>query len=148
MVLLLSSCDAFADVSYGFKEMEYTQTQMDKIVACFDNNDVEGLKMMFCPKKQRDKTLEEQIKTAYELYEGKSKTYSYDNTSMMGGGKRNGKWVNRNYSPLIKDIQTDKGKEYSISYSEYTVYEYDNSVVGILYVYLLDSNGDILSEIG
>ena len=146
-VSLLSSCGIINDLKDSEDELQYTLSQMDKIIMCFDNKDAEGLKLMFCPKKQADPTLEEQILNAYELYEGKSISYSYTRTSMAGGGTDDYKWVDKHYRPLIDNIQTDEGKEYSISYFEYLIYDADPSEIGITYVNLVDSENNLLARI-
>ncbi len=55
--------------------------------------------------------------------------------------------VDEHFRPQIKNIITDTEDTYSISFCEYTIYEKDKSQIGIIYINLVDSDGNLLSRI-
>lgn len=146
IIILCSGCTNYNYINQT-AENKYITNRMDEIIQCFDNKDVEGLKSMFCDKMQEDIGLSEKIQNAFNFYEGQSTSYDKTRTSYAGGGMDSGEWIDKHFRPLIDNIKTDEDKEYSISYFEYTIYKYDESQIGIVYLNLVDSNGNLLARI-
>ena len=128
-------------------------TEMAKsALECFDNDDVEGLKSLFCEEVLSDvDDLDEQIEEAFELYEGKCvKRGGISNPSSKS--YRDGKIVLYNVSPLISDIETDEGKKYDLKLYTYTINEKYLQREGIYAIdlYMYDENGEcyLVAEIG
>lgn len=128
-------------------------TEMAKsALLCFDNNDVEGLKSLFCEEILSDvDNLDKQIEEAFELYEGKCVNRGgISNPSSKS--YRDGKIVLYNVSPLISDIETDEGKKYDLKLYTYTINEKYPQREGIYAIdlYMYDENGEcsLVAEIG
>lgn len=128
-------------------EIALMKNKMDIIVKCFDEKDSETLKTLFSPQLNSVSDIDSKIETAFSLYNGKSQSYDYNRLSMAGGGTDNGVWIDKHFRPVIDNIKTDEGKTYSISFCEYTVYSEDETKVGIIYINLVDENGDLLARI-
>ena len=112
-----------------------------KVLECFDNDDVEGLKSLFCEDVLTNvDDLDEQIKEIFNLYEGKS----VERGTIRGGSSeksyREGELVFYDIGPSIDDIKTDKSdKYYSIQLCMHLVNKKHPERVGIgaiiLYAY-------------
>lgn len=136
----------------SFAELEADNKYLDElgaeIVRCFDEKDVEGLKALFCTnEKNGNPELVSEIEYAFSLYEGKSQSF-YVTEKSWAGGRRNGEYDDKHFTPEIKEIITDTGRTYSIGYLLYTVYDYDSSKIGINAIGLKDETGEEIAEIG
>lgn len=136
--LLLSGC-TFVESSRNLGE---------DVLKCFDNDDVSGLKELFCSATvARNEDIEEQIKDAFDFYEGKSTTYG-SITAPEERSIRNGRVVKINSNPFILDIETDEGKKYDIKIYAYTINEEHPDFVGIseINIYTRDENDNVVLE--
>lgn len=83
-----------------------------KVLECFDNDDVEGLKSLFCEDVLTNvDDLDEQIKEIFNLYEGKCiERGTINNPSEKS--TRDGEIVYYDTNPFIHDIKTDENEGY------------------------------------
>ena len=83
-----------------------------KVLECFDNDDVEGLKSLFCEDVLTNvDDLDEQIKEIFNLYEGKCIERGTINSPSQTS-YRDGEIVYYDTDPLINDIKTDENEGY------------------------------------
>lgn len=122
-------------------------TEMAKsALECFDNDDVEGLKSLFCEEVLSDvDDLDEQIEEAFAFYQGKSISKGPIGSSSEKK-YREGNIVECSVEPYIADIKTDSGKEYDILVYTYTVNEAKPERVGIylISIYTCDENDELI----
>ncbi len=91
------------------------------VLYCFDNDDVESLKKLFCAATlSTTDNLDTQIEEAFDFYEGKCVSYGFINSPSQKS-VRNGKTVSLKNNPLISYIKTDSGKEYAIKVYMYCI---------------------------
>ena len=82
--------------------------QASEILRCFDEEDSEGLKSLFCEEIQNTHNLDEDIKNALDIYQGK--TISYKIIGGTGGETdENGKIVLKDENIQIGEIKNDTG---------------------------------------
>lgn len=153
LLLVLSLCflggcsDILKEYQSISEENELMMSRIDTIVNCFDEKNADELKQLLAPQLQRLPDIDQQIQTAFSMYNGKSQSYDYTRTAMAGGGRTDGVWVDKHFCPLIDNICTDTGDVYSIAFGEYTVYEKDASYIGITVITLLDANDELIAII-
>ena len=120
----------------------------DEIVRCFDEKDAEGLKSMFCRNSIVYYDIDSEIQNAFDLYEGESVSYKIYSNGGWSGGYDNGICVDKHSTPEIKYIKTNCGKEYTIGFCTYEIYESDAGRVGIGVIGLQDEEGNEIAVIG
>jgi len=133
--------------NYGMTDNEFSEMKSKEIVRCFDEKDIETLKLMFCEKTETEFNLDGEIQIAFDLYQGISTSYDFYFGGTAGGWKY-GEWFDKNITPQIRNIKTDKDKIYKISWFEYLAFDEDENMIGIVRMSLRDSNGNILAKIG
>lgn len=101
-----------------------------EVLRCFDEEDSEGLKALFCEEIQNTHNLDEDIKNAMDIYQGK--TISYKIIGGTGGETvENGKIVLKDENIQIGEIKTDTGNEYVIVIYSYVINEEYPNRIGI-----------------
>lgn len=115
--------------------------QCEAILQYLDNDDVEGLKSMFCNKVESSTELDTQIQDAMDFFEGK--TISYDTVLGAGGGSyKDGKIDWKDIHPHITEIVTDANKKYDIKFYSYIICESDKDKVGISEISIKSENDE------
>lgn len=143
VTIVLCGCS----VTVGNSDDSYVNDLCAEIVRCFDEEDVDGLERLFCENSRNSNDLVTQIQEAFDKYEGQSTSqYRLYDTS-WAGGKRDGIWVDKHYSPQIKELVTSDGKEYLISFYTYEIFESDSGKIGIGALGLYDDEGNLLASI-
>lgn len=137
--IVFSGCNA---------EPSYIKVQSDEIIRCFDEKDAEGLKALFCQNSIDYYDIDSEIQNAFDLYEGQSVSYKMNSKGGWSGGMQEGIWYDKHYTPEIRNIKTNCGKEYTIGFCTYEIYESDAGKVGICVIALRDDNGNQLAAIG
>lgn len=138
----LTSCDTSSD------EISSLKVTAEEVVRCFDEDDVDALRLLFCKNTLNEALdIESQIETAFGYYDGKSKSHTF---SYMGfdGCSIEGKWTDKHSIVRIKDIRTSTGKSYWITYTQYLIYDNDSERIGIIGMSLRDENLNVIAEIG
>lgn len=101
------------------------------ILYCFDNDDAEGLKALFCEATlSRTVNIDAEIENAFELYEGKSIDVGSINAASTKS-IRDGKTVKETASPCVPVYETDTGKEYVLSATMNIVNKNNPDFVGV-----------------
>lgn len=136
--IVFSGCNA---------EPSYIKVQSDEIIRCFDEKDAEGLKALFCQNSIDYYDIDSEIQNAFDLYEGQSVSHTL-NLYGWSGGMQEGIWYDKHYTPEIRNIKTNCGKEYTIGFCTYEIYESDAGRVGIGVIGLQDEEGDVIAVIG
>ncbi|MDE7295421.1 MAG: DUF5104 domain-containing protein, partial [Oscillospiraceae bacterium] len=112
------------------------------VMDCFINEDVEGLKKLFCYKVNHGTDLDKEITEAFEFIDGNIISYDDDSSCTSRVAYDEGKAVERYYCPFVDNITTDKNKVYTMNIGLYTVYEKDDGYVGVDAIVIRNSNGD------
>ncbi len=121
--------------------------QVEEIVRCFNEKDVEGLKNMFCQHSKEECDLDTQIQNAYEFYKGECES-NYTTSSGGGGASyREGVCVKKDIRPEIRNVVTNEDKEYVICYTAYIKHDTDPGRIGICAIDLLDGERNLLASI-
>jgi hypothetical protein len=145
---ILSSCGKSNKYMSNLdKDAQYVRGLGDQIMQSFDERDAETLKSLFCTGSKNYYDLDAEIQNAFSLYEGHSESYVVTGVD-WGGTRSNGEYVNKHFTPQIKRIKTDKGKNYSIGFCVYSNYIYDENMVGIGVIALRDDSGTEIAGIG
>jgi hypothetical protein len=138
-----------ANNSYDNKSKEFSL----KLLSYISDKNENGLKSMFSVIIVAEQDFEKQVQGAFEFFEGE--IIDCDSiTGLIGssGEKRqDGRIVDYNITPQIKNIQTDIGKTYSIRYCAYLIaidYVVDGKIIkmedrlGISEIIIEDDDGN------
>lgn len=117
IILISTSCNFVSNVIDAFDRKDRSKIARD-IVEYFNNEDVEGLKDMFCDYKKDRHDLDEEITTAFEFLNGSFTDYKL-NRSSEGSSVDEGRESYLQYTYNIEDISTDSDSDhiYIISYT-------------------------------
>ncbi|MBQ5317879.1 MAG: DUF5104 domain-containing protein [Oscillospiraceae bacterium] len=119
---------------------------VDNVINCFDEEDSEGLKKLFCQQTlEKTPDLDKQIESAMEFYEGKSVSHGAV-IGNEGVTMDNGQVIRKDYNPQIPDLITDTEKKYYIVISSYVINTKYPEKVGVSKIKILSE--DAVVEIG
>ena len=146
ILFLIISVSGCVPSGYVSEDLE-SYKQAREILRCLDEEDVEGLKNLFCEKVASTHDLDKEIAEAMEFYQGKHESYS---NILEGGGSsiRDGEYLDYHLGYWITDIETDKKKVYDIDTHSYLIYKEDTDFVGITYITIIDREADKQVDIG
>lgn len=119
---------------------EYCQPILDEVIRCLDENDAETLKSMFSEYIAKNCDLDEQIKNAMDVYDGKSiscdgYTCEYSSYHIYYGYYK--EYTSRmEYESVI----TDSGQDYNIVVRYCIVYDEHPECVGLKGIDIRDNN--------
>ena len=144
--------DKVTAIPEAFKELEEDNKYLNdlgaEIVRCFDEKDAKGLKALFCANELEINTeIDSQIEYAFSLYEGKSQSF-YVTDKSWSGGYRDGIYYDKHFTPTIREIVTDAGKNYHIGLLVYTVYDNDRGEIGVNHIIIKDKTRNEIARIG
>lgn len=143
ILVLVTGCNRINYINSTQKGIE----QSEEILRCFDENDIEGLKSLFCEEINDTHNLEQEITEAMEFYKGTSN--SYDKVLIDGGeAVVDGIITDKHIGYSIDNIETNENMVYRIVTHSYLVYECDINYVGITYLKVIDNNSDVKVQIG
>lgn len=126
---------------------EMARLQSISVMECFENEDIEGLKSMFCKRVIDNIDLNSQIEGAFEFINGKIISYDEPDGTSGGGLIKDGKRVELILRGDTENIKTDLGSTYTLSFHSYGIYKEDANKVGITYLRVIDEN-NIFYQIG
>ena len=136
--------EAFNEIEEDYKYLDELSAE---IVRCLDEKDSEGLKALFCDNaKNNNSEIDLQIQDVFNTYDSKSESF-YVTQKSSEGGYRDGVYYDKSFTPHIR-ITTSEGKEYTVSYILYTVYDDDKGKIGINALGLYDEWPNELAGIG
>ncbi len=146
--MLLLFLTVFFMTSCGMvdENKQASNEKSEEIIRCFDENDIEGLKQLFCQNSQANYNLDEEIKAAFDLYEGTSESYNL-HYGGSAGSWRNGECKDEHITPQIRNLKTDSENIYLICYHEYLIYK-EEQCVGITYIRIFDESTGEMVQIG
>jgi len=142
-VLSLSGCNDSRSVN----TRKASHDQAKEILRCLDEDDVEGLKSLFCEKVATSHDLDKEIAAAMDFYEGKS--VSFGNIVVSGGDSmRDGEFVDIHIEYSIDNLETDEAMQYTIVTASYLVYKENPQCIGITYMKIIDADTETEFQIG
>lgn len=121
--------------------------QAEEILRCLNEDDIEGLKSMFCKGISDTHNLDKEIAEAMEFFDGEA--VSHDKV-LVGGGDllKEGKIVDRHIGYSILNIKSNKGNNYKIVTHSYLIYDMNTDYIGITYLKVIDNNTEQMVQIG
>jgi hypothetical protein len=109
-VIMLTSCGTSnKHMSNLQKNSQYVRGLSAQIIQSFDERDTETLKSLFCTGAKNYYDLDSEIQNAFASYEGHSESYVVTGVD-WGGLMSNGEYVDKHFTPEIKKIKTDTGR--------------------------------------
>ena len=110
----------------------------DEILRCLNEDDTEGLKVMFCAEIQISKDLDNQIQDGMDFFEGE---VTDSNEANVDGGEsvRDGETVEQHYRIHSYYLKTDKGKTYELKCYGYFINNEDPDKVGVSEIDIIQS---------
>ena len=118
------------DREYGSSYVVAKQ-QSEDILECILNEDIEGLKSLFCPKFQKTYNLDSEIKQLFRFIKGEIVSYDEprgdESTTRVEGGMR----IKVRLFGDILNLVTDKGKRYEIIFYSHLIYREDVEYEGV-----------------
>lgn len=111
-----------------------------EVLRCFDEEDSEGLKALFCEEIQNTHNLDREIAEAMKLFDGE--IVSYDKTFNVAEGETiiDGQVIDKNIAPYITQIKTSTGQKLEVSCFAYIVCDKYPKRVGLTRVTLFFEN--------
>ena len=142
LVLSISACR-----SGYINQTTESRNQAVEILRCLDEEDVEGLKSLFCERVASTHDLDKEIAEAMEFYQGKST--SFPDLSIGGGySMKDGEYDENYLSYSMRDVVTDAKMQYNIYADTYLIYKEDPTCVGMTYLKIIDAWSDERVMIG
>ncbi len=141
--LTLSGC-----FSKGYKsDITVGREQAEEILRCFNEDDIEGLKSMFCKEVSNTHNLDEEIAEAMDFFDGEA--ISHDKVLVGGGDSvREGKIVEKHIWYNIRNIKCNTQKTYFIATSSYLSYDRKPDCIGVTFITVFDEDTGDKIEIG
>ncbi|MFT4145110.1 MAG: DUF5104 domain-containing protein [Mobilitalea sp.] len=125
-----------------------------KVITAFGENDIAGLKFLFCNRTLDIADINEQIQTGIDFFDGKATMGMVDNESIVYDGDhdytttvsdeeivKNNEPTRTSISVFNENIETDSGKIYSLEFYATLLSSDDNSVEGISQITITDEAG-------
>ncbi len=126
-------------------QSNYMDHKTEKFLDYICDEDIEGLKSMFCEKNKADCDLDKQLKEAFEFIDGD--IVSYDSPyGASGETTSDGKVIMSSMNPVIHNILTSNKKKYDIIFYYKIVYEEHPEYVGITQITITDITNDKNSD--
>ena len=143
MTLTVSGCFSSSNKS----DTSIGREQAEEILRCLNEDDIEGLKSMFCKEISDTHNLDKEIAEAMEFFDGES--VSHDKV-LVGGGQsvENGKIVDRHIRYAILNIKSNTEKKYKIVTHSYLDYDKNSDCIGITYLKVINNATDDFVQIG
>ncbi|MGN0689200.1 MAG: DUF5104 domain-containing protein [Oscillospiraceae bacterium] len=133
MVFLFASCSSVNVKTEVSKNSE-------EILRCFDEEDSEGLKALFCEEIQNTHNLDKEIAEAMKFFEGEIISYNDNFNGNDGVSISDGEILEQHFAPVIQEIETDAGVSYQITFHYYTIYKEDKQKVGITFIVIQNND--------
>ena len=143
LIFTISGCGTYD----GYNPTRTGYQQAESILRCFDEEDSESLKAMFCERVASYHDLDQEIKAAMELFDGQTISHR---RIQVGGGEAydDGELTDGHIWYSIWEIKTDADRNYSIATHSYLVYKRSPRCIGITYLTLVDDDTGEKVKIG
>ena len=139
-VIMLTGCSYIEKKSNYQPPLEIATEQSEYIMECVVNKDKEGLKSIFSKHVAETHDLDKEIDEFFEFIDGDIISYDEPEGNEGGYTRRDGEYTEKELTGVIRNIQTDKGKIYSIGYRSYYIYKSNEDYVGIQIINIRDEN--------
>ena len=124
--------------------VEKSTIYADAILSALKTGETMNLSNMFCEKVKPSHNINEEIAEAIEFIDGEIvDDGELSGVSESGSSWRNGEKIESYINPRIKQIETNSGKKYNISFFAYIIYENDLSYIGITRITIRAENDDV-----
>ncbi len=124
--------------------VEKSSVYADTILDALKTGKTINLSNMFCEKVKLSHNVDEEIAEAIEFIDGEIVNEGeLSGVSESGSSWRNGEKIESYINPRIKQIETDSGKKYNISFFAYIIYENDSSYIGITRIMIRADNDEV-----
>ncbi|NLZ46438.1 MAG: DUF5104 domain-containing protein, partial [Clostridiales bacterium] len=148
MCVGMSACTPVGNILSKFENSSDKYITPDKqadnltlqIFECFLDKDSEELKSLFSKNIQDSYEHDTEIQEAFNYIDGNIISYDKPDGEIQGESRRGEKGVTELiFGGKIRNIETDKGKVYSISFTSYAINKDDENNVGVLSIGVIDS---------
>lgn len=120
------------------KSEMYAQVIIDSL----KNSRTKDLCNLFCEKIKTSHNIDDEILKAVEFIDGNIiNDGELEHLSEAGSAWRDGEKIDSHICPQIKQVETDSGKIYNISFFAYIIYEEDTSYAGITRITIFAEDG-------
>ena len=132
------------------EDKKYNETVILEVVRCLDENDVDGMKSLFCEEMQLYDDLQNQIEYAMDIYAGQSISYKNMASETISYTRMDGFYNIKIDSIEIRSLTTDEGEEYFIDVTNVLVNDDNPMREGIIKIQIRNPNdlNEIIVEIG
>lgn len=135
--------------SYQSQDRIYNEKTLKEILKCFDNKDADSLINMFSETIKSEYDLKNQIKKAFEIYDGKSVSYEkIDDMGYTSMHTRDGICVEKSIGAYMINIKTNTNKLFTISFTKSVVDDDNPNNKGMTVICLDDEDFRHLAIIG
>ena len=132
------------------EDKKYNETVILEVVRCLDENDVDGMKSLFCEEMHLYGDLQNQIEYAMDIYAGQSISYKNMASETISYTRMDGFYNIKIDSIEIRSLTTDEGEEYFIDVTNVLVNDDNPMREGIIKIQIRNPNdlNEIIVEIG
>ncbi len=154
---LTVTCSDGKEVKIGYRWPSYYHEASElshKVISAFSENDIAGLKSMFCKRTLDITDINEQLQTAIEFFEGKAtlgmvegesldynRDHDYTTTVNDEEIVENNEAIRTSISVYNENIETDAGRIYSLEFYSYLLASDDETFEGISQIIITDDAG-------
>ena len=138
MVINVSACGLNKDKSKS--HIDQMVEMGEKITECFENKDKDGLIALFSLNVEKKYNLEEEIETAFEFFDSEIVEHDSPTVGPGGGSSTPEGWVERELSGNIRNIVTQSGTTYKITYGVCLIDKNDEDNVGVRVIRIINEN--------
>lgn len=124
--------------------IEKSEMYANAILDALKTNKTIKLSGMFCEKVKTSHNVDEEIAEAIKFIDGDIiNEGELSGMSESGSSWRDGEKTESYINPRIKQIETDSGKKYDISFFAYIIHDKDMSYVGITRITIRSENNEV-----
>lgn len=151
MIMLMSGCGAISKVIKRALDSSKQPTNLEisqNILDCFDNEDVQGLKELLCPKTQGMEDIDKQIREGFDFLDGKVVSFDENVSNDESESVDHGTTEKLSHTLHIEDITTDTGGTYKLYVSINLIYIEDEDREGITVITIVNKDNNTTFQIG
>lgn len=154
---LTVTCSDGTEFKIGYRWPSYYPEGSElshKVISAFSENDIAGLKSMFCKRTLDISDINEQLQTAIEFFEGKAtlgmvegeslvydRDHDYTTTVNEKETIKNNEAIRTSISVYNENIETDAGRIYSLEFYANLLFSEDKASEGISQIIITDEDG-------
>lgn len=154
---IIITCSDGTEYQIGYEWPSYYKEGSElshKVVTALSENDIDGLKSMFCGKTLDIVDINEQVQNGLNFFEGKATMGKVEGKNIVYDGNHDfhttvsDDEIVKNYEPtrtsisvFNENIETNSGKIYSMEFYAYLLYTGDESFEGISQITIISEDG-------